>query len=135
MFLPSLYAFSSWGILALRIALAAIFFVHGPPKLAKSESMAAGMGLPAGFVWLLGLVETLSALSVLLGLLTQLGALGITVVMLGALHYKINKWHMPFTAMDKTGWEFDLVLLGAALTLLTIGPGMLSLDWLVLGLY
>ena len=75
----------------------------------------------------------MAGLSVLFGLLTQLGALAIAVVMAGALHYKINKWRMPFTAMDKTGWEFDLVLLASALLLIATGAGTISLDWMVFG--
>jgi len=79
-------------------------------------------------VTLVGLIETVGAIAVLIGLFTPLGALGLAVIMVGALHYKINKWHVPFTAMEKMGWEFDLILLAAALLLMTTGAGPLSVD-------
>ena len=130
-----LYTMMPWSILFLRIALGAIFIVHGMPKLKNSATMAAGMGMTASMVWAVGLAETVGGISVLVGLLAHIGALAIAVVMGGALHYKINKWNVPFSAMDKMGWEFDLILLAAALAIATVGAGTLSLDWMVFGMY
>ena len=52
----------------------------------------------------------------------------IGLVMLGALKLKIFKWKAPFSAHDKMGWEFDLILLAAAAALLFLGAGNYSLD-------
>ena len=134
MFLSFLYMYSSWAMLALRLALAAIFFVHGSPKLKNAAAMAGGMGMSAGMVTLVGLAETIGALSMLLGLFTQLGALALVIVMIGATYFKTQKWHVPFSEMGKMGWEFDLILLCAALIPLTMGAGMVSVDWM-LGMY
>lgn len=131
MLFPMFYDYVDWGLLVLRIALGAIFIVHGLPKLKNPAGIAGAIGAPAGMGLALGLAETLGGLSVLLGLLTQLGALAIMVVMLGALHFKINRWNSPFTAMDKTGWEFDLLILASAALLLFSGAGAFALDpWL-----
>ncbi len=136
MFLSSLlYPLMPWAMLALRIALAAVFFVHGPPKIQNSQQMAGGMGMSAGMVWLVGLLETLGAVSVLLGLFTQIGALALVVVMIGAIYCKIQKWHVPFSKTGTMGWEFDLVILTAAFVLATTGAGPLSVDWQILGGY
>jgi uncharacterized membrane protein YphA (DoxX/SURF4 family) len=51
--------------------------------------------------------------------------------MLGALWHKMFKWKIPFLAADKTGWEFDFILLGAAIALLFIGAGIYSLDYML----
>jgi len=118
----------SLGLLVLRLVLGIIFLYHGIPKLKNAAMMAQGMGKPKGFIFTLGLVEILSSIAIILGLLTEIGAIFLTVVMLGALYYKIFKWKIPFAAMDKLGWEFDLILLGAALALLFIGAGNISLD-------
>ncbi len=115
------------GFLLLRVALGAVFIYHGYGKFKNYKAMAQGMGVPASFVFMLGVVELLSGLSVLTGAFEQLGALGISVVMLGALYHKIFKWHTPFSGTQGTGWEFDLVLLGAALLILFNGDGGLTL--------
>ena len=118
----------SYGLLALRVFLGIIFIYHGMPKLMMSGKMAKGMGWSSGSIVLLGLVELLAGLSVILGFYTEISALLIIIVMLGALFHKMFKWNIPFSAMDKMGWEFDLILLGAAIALLLIGAGSISLD-------
>lgn len=123
-----LYSLMPWTMLFLRIALGAIFLVHGMPKVKMAQQIAPMMEMSAGMVILIGLVEILGAIAVLIGLFTTLGSLGMAAIMVGAMHYKINKWHAPFTAMDKMGWEYDLILLAAALMLATTGAGPLSID-------
>lgn len=119
------------GFLALRLVLGAVFFVHGVPKLKNASQMAQGMGKPSSFIMLLGLVEVASATLVTLGAWEQLGALGISIVMLGAIYYKMFKWHIPFMAPQSTGWEFDLIFLAAALVILLNGDGGLTLCALI----
>lgn len=130
-----LYPLMPWSMLGLRFALAAIFYVHGQPKLKNPGAMAGGMGMTSNMVWMIGLVETVSAASVLLGMLTQLGALAMVTIMLGAMYYKTQKWNVPFSKMGAMGWEFDLMILAAAFLLATTGPGYLSIDWKLLGIY
>ncbi|NOS67129.1 MAG: DoxX family protein [Candidatus Peribacteraceae bacterium] len=123
-----LYSLTPWTMLFLRIALGAIFLTHGMPKVKAPQAMAAGMGMSSGMVTLVGLVEVVGAISLILGLFTSLGALGLAVIMIGAIYYKINAWKVPFSEMGKMGWEFDLILLAAALLLMTSGAGPMSLD-------
>lgn len=102
------------GMLALRVSLAAIFIVHALPKIQKPEGMAAGMKWSVGKVKALGFVELLAGLAVGTGIAVELGALAIMAIMVGAIYMKTQKWKVPFTAMDKMGWEFDLILLASA---------------------
>lgn len=134
MFFSLLHTYGDGGLLALRIALGAVFIYHGLPKLKHPSAVAAGIGLPLWFAVLLGLGETLGGLGVLLGFLTELSSLVLAVVMLGALYFKIAKWGMPFSALDKTGWEFDLVLLAAAILLMTMGPGRIAVEAVISGI-
>ena len=120
--------FQSWGLLLLRVFLGIIFIYHGMPKLSMPKAIAKGMGWSSGSIVLLGLVELLSGLALILGFYTEIAALLIIIVMLGALWHKMFKWKIPFSAMDKMGWEFDLILLGAAIVLLFVGVGSISLD-------
>lgn len=124
MFLPDPL---SIGMFALRLAVAAIFFVHGPPKWRHPEGFAQGTGLPVWFGKFLGLAETLGALALFSGLLVQPAAIGLALIMMGALRYHLFVWKTPFTAMGKGGWEFDLLLLAALVTLVALGGGALSI--------
>jgi len=61
-----------------------------------------------------------------LGLLTQIGALMIVLVMLGAISFHIFKWKSPYWA-TKGGWEYDLMWLVMCLVILFTGGGDLKL--------
>lgn len=122
-FINSLTVYGDAGLFLLRLSAAVIFLYHGLPKLGKAKMMAQGMGMPAGMIFLLGLIESLSALGLIFGILIPAAALILSIVMVGAIYFKMAKWHIPFAAMDKTGWEFDLILLGANLAILLTGGG------------
>lgn len=119
--------YSDSGLLILRLAVAAIFIYHAWPKLKNSKMMAQGMGKSAGFVLTLGLVEFFSGTALVLGVYTNIASALLALVMVGAIYFKISKWKIPFSANDKTGWEFDFILLAANLTLLAVGSGALKL--------
>jgi putative oxidoreductase len=106
------------GLLILRLALAWVFIYHGAKKLPNK------MG---GFMAFIGVCEVLGGLAVLFGVLTEWAALGLAILMLGATYKKMTEWKTPFTAMDKTGWEFDMVLFAAAICLVLTGPGKYAL--------
>lgn len=124
-FLTSLHMYSDWGLLALRLAVGVIFLVHCMPKLA---------GKMGSFMLFIGVLELLGAVSIILGFLTQVGALLLATVMLGAIYKKKFEWHVPFSTMEKMGWEFDLSLLAANIVLLTMGAGSMALDPSMFGL-
>src|SRR3989344_2149286 len=106
-FFIDLYQFNDWGLLALRVAVGVIFLYHGIQKRAMwkmqpSEQMPASM---LSLLKFLSVVEPLGGLAVLFGFLTQLAVAGLGFIMVGAIWMKITKWHVPFAAQDKTGWE------------------------------
>lgn len=115
------------GLYILRLAIAAIFIYHGLPKLMKAGMMSSAMGMAPGMVWLLGLVETLSSLALILGVWLQPAAALLGLIMVGAIYFKAAKWKTGFSAMDKTGWEFDFILLAANIAILLTGGGNVSL--------
>lgn len=125
-FVSSPYA-TDWGILILRLVVGALFLSHGIPKLRNREGMAKAMQWPSAAPLVLGLVETLSGAGLILGYYIRIAALALTAVMVGALYNKLFKWHTPFTAHDKTGWEFDLLLLATNLLIYLSGGGNLGI--------
>ncbi len=116
------------GLLVLRLAVAIIFIYHALPKLKNAKSMAQMVGMPAGMILMLGLVEFVASIGLIVGLYTQLAALLLAIVMVGAIGMKMMKWHVPFAAMDKTGWEFDLILLAANIAILFGGDGAIGIQ-------
>lgn len=124
---PQLLQYSDVGLFLLRAVVAIIFITHGLPKLLKSKMMADGMGVPSFVVILLGSVETLASVGLVLGVYTQFSAMLLGLVMIGAIKMKALKWGVPFSAMDKTGWEFDLILLSACLAIVLGGGGPIGL--------
>ena len=125
MVFPQLLQYSDVGLLVLRLAIASIFLLHASMKLKNSNGMASAMGMEGKgmMVFGLGVVEVASAISLAIGFYTQFAALVIAIIMIGAIAMKKMKWSVPFAAMDKTGWEFDLVLLAAAIAVLLTGGG------------
>lgn len=129
----SLHSYSDWGLLALRLTVAAIFWVHGRQK-ARMWKMQSSEQMPAqmlAIMKLLSICEPLGAIAIFSGFLTQLAALGLGIIMLGAAYLKINKWKTPFSSRETTGWELDLLLLASSILLLLSGAGAISLDRLL----
>jgi putative oxidoreductase len=135
-FFAHLHQLSDVALLALRIALGTIFIVHGSHKrglwkVQPSEQMPAGFLRTLRF---LSIAEPAGGLGVLVGFLTQLAALGLALVMLGALRFLITKVHRKFTGEDVAGWEFEFLLLVVAIALAIMGGGRFALDRLVFGI-
>lgn len=125
--LTQLLQYNDIGLFFLRAAVAIIFLTHALPKLSKAKEMATMIGMPAGMIFMLGLVEVMASLGLALGFYTQLSALMLVLVMAGAISMKSMKWGVSFAANDKTGWEFDFVLLFACLAILLGGGGAIGL--------
>jgi uncharacterized membrane protein YphA (DoxX/SURF4 family) len=107
--LDFLNVYSGWGILFLQFAVGIIFIYHGWPKL---KGVKKFFGIGGTFH---GLVEIIAAAALMLGAYVREAGFALAVIMLGAIYMKKFKWNTPFSSTNTTGWEFDLVLLGAAL--------------------
>ncbi len=108
--------FHEEGLLALRAAVAIIFIVHGLPKLKRPS------------LWnFLGVVECILAICLFLGIYTQVAALLLALIMVGATYMKIFKWHTPFWSMTSTGWELDFLIFVSCVFIAMHGGGDYSL--------
>jgi putative oxidoreductase len=130
---PILLLQGGWGLLLLRVAFGAIMIAHGFPKLKDVKGTAANfanMGFRPGALWgtLVALLEPLGGIALILGVLTVPLAALFVVEFIVIIFWKIAK-NMPFV----NGWEFDFLLVAAALVLFLFGAGMISVDhfWLL----
>lgn len=129
-FFINLYNFNDIGLLALRLAIGAIFWVHGTKKWSMWKAQPSAE-MPAKMVYimrLLSVAEPLGALAVISGFFTQLAALGLGIIMLGAIWMKITAWKISFAGDQKSGWEFDFTNLVICFYLFLTGAGVISLD-------
>jgi len=129
------------GLLALRVTLGLVFLGHGAqksvgafggPGFAGATGFIGNLGFRPARLWA-GLAvggELLVGALYLLGLFTPVAGL----LVLGTMGVAIAKVHGPkgFFAQNG-GYEYNLVLIIAALALTLVGPGAYSLDH-VLGL-
>lgn len=132
----SLHQGTDVGLLALRVVVGVIFLVHGLQKRAMwkmqpNEKLSASL---LSILRLLSICEPLGGIALLAGFLTQLAALGLAIIMLGAINLKARTRKVPFAPRDQAGWEFDLMILGGVAALFFIGAGAYSLDHFWLGL-
>jgi len=133
-FFAQLHTLTDWGLLVLRVGIGVTFLAHGIQKRAMWK-MQPSAQMPAGLLSilrLLSIAEPLGGVAAITGLLTQLASAGFVIVMLGAINLKARQLHKGFTGDG--GWELDYVLLSAAVALLILGAGRISLDRVVFGL-
>lgn len=122
---PQLLQFSDAALLCLRLVVGVVFFESGRRHAGDPVGRAASIGLSPGLTRILGWAEMAAALGVGFGVLTQVAALGLMLVMLGAIQKKLFVWHTGFWGEKTYGWHYDLTYLVANLVILTTGGGRL----------
>jgi putative oxidoreductase len=108
---PQLSSFTDFGILLLRLMVALVFAASGYSHVTSASERAQSIGMSKGFTIFLGLAELAGALGIGFGVLTQLAAFGLILIMLGAIQKKIFVWHSGFWGQKSYGWHYDLILL------------------------
>ena len=122
---------SEWGVAILRIVVGLVFVIHGGQKLFVYgiEGVAGSftqIGLPLPYVsaLLATAAEFGGGLALLLGLYTRWAAVPIAATMLVA----IFQVHLKNGFFAPGGFEYPLTLLAAAIALMSVGSGALSID-------
>lgn len=108
---PQLAQFTDFSLLLLRLMVAAVFATSGWSHVKDPRGRAESIGMSPGFTAFLGVAELAGALGVAFGVLTQLAALGLILVMLGAIQKKIFVWHTGFWGEKSSGWHYDLMFI------------------------
>lgn len=124
----------------LRLVLGVVFFAHGAQKVlgwfggfGYSGTMSAfrHMGMPAAIALLIMATEFLGGLGLIVGFLTRIPALGISGLMIGAIFmvHLPNGFFMNWMGNQKgEGFEYHLLAIAMAATLLLRGAGKFSID-------
>ena len=124
---PALLRFGDVGLLLLRLMVAAVFLDSGWNHLRNPVQRSQSMGASPGFTVFLGTAEVLGSLGLAFGVLTQLAAIGLILIMLGAIQKKVFVWKIGFWGGRSYGWHYDLMLLVMNLVIVLTGGGRLAL--------
>ncbi len=125
---PQLAQFTDVALLLLRVMIGIVFISSGWNHLRDPEARSKGIGMSKGFTIFLGAVEVAGSLGVIFGVLTQLAAAGLILLMLGAIQKKGFVWRTGFWGDSGTnGWSYDTMLIVMNLVIVTTGGGSLSL--------
>ena len=126
-----------------RLILGIVFFAHGAQKVlgwfggygfSGTVGAFTKMGMPVALVYFVMFVEFVGGLSLIFGLLSRLGGLGITALMLGAImmvHVHNGFFMNWYGAQKGEGFEYHLLAIALAVLIMVRGAGALSLDYAI----
>jgi putative oxidoreductase len=126
------------GLLILRLVLGLTLAAHGLNKffgggrIPGTARWFESIGMKPGkfHAVVAASTETAAGLGLAAGLLTPIPAAGFVSLMLVAA-WTVHRPNGFFIV--KEGWEYNLVLAVSAVVVATLGPGKLSLDYLIFG--
>ena len=121
MVFPELARFTDLSLLLLRLMISLVFFTSGLNHLKDPVARSKSIGMSKGFTIFLGTAEILGSLGIAFGVLIQPAAIGLILIMVGAIQKKIFVWHIEFWANN--GWNYELMLVVMCLVILFTGGG------------
>ena len=125
---PQLAQFTDVALLFLRLMVGIVFITSGYKHLKDPAARGKDIGMSKNFTIFLGAAESAGALGVLSGVFAQLAAIGLILLMLGAMQKKIFVWHTGFWGKSGTnGWSYETLIVAMNLVIATTGGGTLSL--------
>jgi putative oxidoreductase len=129
MIFPQLARFTDAALLLVRLMVGIVFVTSGYKHLKDPETRSKDIEMSKSFTILLGAVELAGGLGVLSGVLAQLAAIGLILLMLGAIQKKVFVWHSDFWGKSGTnGWSYETMLIAMNLVTVTTGGGNLALS-------
>ena len=119
--------YSDWALLLMRIVVAVVFGTSGYNHLKSPQERAKSIGMSVPFTIFMGAAELAGAMALVFGVLTQWAAIGLILIMLGAIYTKVAKWKTGFWGEKSMGWHYDLLFVVMNLVILTTGGGHIAL--------
>ena len=111
-----------WGI---RASIGVIFIVHSLKKFDPNwQEWLVGIGVPPEMQLPIALAEFIGGILLVVGVLTRITGVIFSIILLGAIFH--IRWENGFF-VSQGGWEWDLVMLAAVLSIIATGPGRVSI--------
>ena len=116
-----------WG---LRAVLGATFLVHSLKKFDPSWQgwLVDTAGLPPEMQIPIALAEFIGGIFLIVGIFTRITGIVFSIILLGAI-FHIRGIQEFFVSQG--GYEWDLMMLAVALTIIAAGPGRISISHLI----
>jgi putative oxidoreductase len=112
-----------YGLLFLRVMAGATFIQSGYDDLKDPDTRSKSIGMSKGFTLFIAIAELAGGAGVLVGVLAQLAAIGLILIMLGAIQKKIFVWKTGFWGSNGLGWSYELTLISMLLVILFTDGG------------
>jgi putative oxidoreductase len=114
-------------VLLLRLMVALIFITSAWNTLKDPEARSKSIEMNKSFTIFLGWAEGLGSLGLIFGVWTQVAALGLIIILLGAIQKKIFAWHIAFFGENGYGWDYESMLILMNLTIIATNGGAFTL--------
>ena len=115
--------FTDYALVVLRIMAGLVYADSGFKGLKDPDARSKSIEMPKTFTVGLSVAELAGGLGVIIGVLPQLAAAGLILIMLGAIQKKMFVWKTGFWGKDGLGWSYDVMLISMVLVILATGGG------------
>ena len=119
--------FTDYGILFLRAMAGAVYIDSGYNDLKDPAARSKSLGIPKSFAIFLGAAEVAGGAAIVVGVFQQLAAIGLILIMLGAIQKKLFVWKTGFWGKDGLGWSYELTLTSMLLVIVFTDGGRIVL--------
>ena len=117
--IPALLQFADVALLLMRVLVGLVFVTSGWSHAKDPVDRGKSIGQSPGFTRFLGLAELAGGAGVTLGILPQLAALGLILIMLGAIQKKVFVWKTGLWGKHGTdGWHYELLFVAMCLVII-----------------
>jgi putative oxidoreductase len=114
---------TDYGLLFLRVMAGTIYVDSGYNDFKDLDARSKSIGTPKSFTIFLAAAELAGGAGLILGVLQQLAAIGLILIMLGAVQRKIFVWKTGFWGQGGLGWSYELTLISMLLVILFTNGG------------
>lgn len=114
---------TDYGLVLMRVMAGIIYAGSGYSDLKDPEARSKSIGQSKAFTMFLAVAELAGGIAVIIGFLQQFAAIGLILVMFGALQKKIFVWKTGFWGKDGYGWYYEITLISMLLVILFTDGG------------
>jgi putative oxidoreductase len=125
---PFLLQYADVALLLMRLLVGLVFVISGWSHVKDPVTRGKSIELSPGLTRFIGLAELAGGAGVAFGVLPQLAAAGLILIMLGAIQKKVVSWKTGIWGKHGTdGWHYELLFIAMCLVIITTGGGRLVL--------
>jgi putative oxidoreductase len=111
------------GLLFLRIMAGLIFLDSGYLDWRDPQARSKSIGQSKEFTTLVAVAEMAGGAGVLFGVLQQFAAIGLILIMSGAIQKKATVWKTGFWGTQSPGWYYELTIVSMLVVILVTDGG------------